>query len=326
MTKKISSVELEKIIAEEIEKSLVDEGILGGLGNVAKGAATGMGQIPGLVKKGVKRVQDLYKKGSEEESDAKRARTQLEKDLVLISTFIDAAERNPTVSKAILDTELGKKLFSPQMQNEAYGSKQLLQMMKKAKIGPQDVKAFFTSIATNQAATKLLNQVKEMTPGFEPQQDVAPQTQQGRMSSGELGAFVQANQPQDPNRPTTVRNTSGQPAPAPAGPPESPRGDDVQQPTLSGEEAKAEIKQKLRTITNPYFRDIFDVFAREIDAMPNIDDKTKKEVNIQLKRLKRANKNKLTQAAKIITDPAIEAIKENKQLERLKELAGILKD
>ena len=162
---KVTKEQLEKLILEELENSL-DEGVLGGLGSVAKG-------MGGLAKKGYKAVKDLYKTGSEEENAAKRARTELEKDLVLISSFIDAAERNPQVSQFILSTELGKKLFEPEMQNEAYGANQLLKMMKAKKIDAQMVGKFFKAIEQNQAANKLLNQVKAMTPGYEPEQTQA---------------------------------------------------------------------------------------------------------------------------------------------------------
>ena len=301
MTKKQVSQELEQIIAEEIEKALLDENIFGGLKNVAKGVASGASKAikgtPDFVQKTARRVQDMYKKGSEEANAANRVRNSLENDLLLIASFIDASERYPAISKFIADTELGKALFSPQMHNEAYGANQLLQMMKNKKVDAPMVRDFFQKIHNNQAAEELLNQVKQMS-GLEPQ---LVQTQQPQDQ-----AQAQAQQLQGQPQAGEI-NTSGEPA-------------------LSGEEAKAKIKQKLRTMTNPYFKDIFDVFAREVEAMPNIDDKTKKEVDNKLRRLKTANKRKLVQVAKTIADPAIDALEENKQLERLKKLAGILKD
>lgn len=139
MTKKISSAELEQIIAEEIENALVDEGFLGQIGAGIKGA--------------IKGAKQGYAARKQQDADVAQSQEALSK----IATFIEYTRGMPEIEKLIKSTKIGQHLFggSQAQMMEQYES-QISKMLKT--LNPAELKAavdeFMQAISSNtQAAT-----------------------------------------------------------------------------------------------------------------------------------------------------------------------------
>ena len=281
---KITKKQLEKLVLEELESSLVDEGIFNTLGR-------GAGKIAGA-------FSDLKKGYQQGKSEGDPARLAADKKMAQVALFIQAAERE--LRDEILATDLGDKLFQSQMVAEQYGEQQLLQMMKRKGITPQQVDQFI-------AAMQKIPKAKEF------------------LKLAGLGGATPAAAGQQPTATQPAPETSGEPV-AMQGPPEPPRGEDVPEPVASGEEAKRKVKEKLKLVSNDQFRSAYDRMINDVNEMPDIDDQAKQEVVNKLAADKRKNKRQLTDLAKNLLDPAIDALEESKQSNRWQKLAGILKD
>ncbi len=111
---KINSTELAKIIAEETENVLLEEGIFGQMG------ANLMGKF-------------------QKARDSKKADKNLS---AKVAAFINAADSSPEAKQFIMQTALGKELFGLR---EQYGEQQILQMMQQKNVATPAMLASFVN-------------------------------------------------------------------------------------------------------------------------------------------------------------------------------------
>lgn len=317
MAKKISSTELEQIIAEEIEKTLIDEGF----GDfVKKVAGAGKAAAQGAVQKG----KEKWKEIGQQQADAKQAQQALSK----IATFIEYTREMPEIEKLIKSTKIGQHLFggSQAQMMEQYES-QISKMLKT--LNPVELKAavdeFMQVVSSNPQAATIMKNLTGQDVSSSQQQPEQPtktpepanSTEQGTMSPGEFADFMAKNQTQDPRRPTTIPDDSGGEVKK-QGPAEPPRGEQVptpEEPGIPDTTGSAESPTDSPEKEQKAKQTADNIMGAIAGAISNA------KVSNNAKRKVRASTEKIRQA---VGNEIKKGMQEQK--ERWKELAGIFKD
>lgn len=199
MSKKINSVELEKIIAEELEKALVDEGFFSRVGASLKAAAPevskGAGGVVGSAKKAIGNIVGAFKGGYGAKKQEEENSEKLVKIVGLIGDYIQANRTVPQVMKAIKNTEIVKKLGLMEALPSSYEAE-----LQAKGVNQDDVNEFLQAVKDIQSAKDFFKELLS--------QSVAQQPASAQSAATEPEAAGQPS-PTDQTQPA-----AGQPAAA----------------------------------------------------------------------------------------------------------------
>jgi hypothetical protein len=137
----ITREELKKLVLQEMQQNQVDEGV----GDWLRSKASSM-----LTKTGQKMTQAGEKVAPPPQLDDKTLRK--------VGDFLQMAQRDKDITQLIVQTDLGKKVFSSQEKSleEALGQ-DFVKMMKDKKVTPQEVQAFVAAMNKNKKAKQMLD-------------------------------------------------------------------------------------------------------------------------------------------------------------------------
>jgi len=203
---KIKINDLEKIIAEEIKNTLLEEGIFSQFGAGLKGAA---GQVGGAIKGAAKQIRQGYQQAKFDK--------MVEEELAeKIAAFINAAESYPEAKEFVKGTELGKQLYGL---NEQYGEQQILQMMQNKGLIKSSIltsflnKAFAASSNSKEVSDLLrmsdLSRYQTSSPSDKTQTDVTkPGVPSSKASQNDLKSVEKTSDTPKPQPlPSAVRSS-----------------------------------------------------------------------------------------------------------------------
>lgn len=162
----ITREELKKLVLQEMQQNQVDEGV----GDWLRSKASSM-----LTKTGQKMTQAGEKVAPPPQLDDKTLRK--------VGDFLQMAQRDPELTKLILQTPFGKTVFGSDEKEkvtEALGQ-DFIKMIKDKKVTPQEMDDFIAAMSKNPAAKKMLDGLKLTKPDIQtdkqPEQAAAQQDQ-----------------------------------------------------------------------------------------------------------------------------------------------------
>ena len=151
---KINSTELAKIIAEETEKVLLEEGFFSQMGAGLKGAAGRVkgaaGEVGSAIKSAAQQVKQGYQQG--------KYNKEIEEEIIgKVAAFLNAAESYPEAKEFVKKTDLGKQLYGL---NEQYGEQQILQMLRSK--GLTDIETLAEFVNQANAASSSSKEIADL--------------------------------------------------------------------------------------------------------------------------------------------------------------------
>jgi hypothetical protein len=149
----ITREELKKLVLQEMQQNQVDEGV----GDWLRSKTSSM-----LTKTGQKMTQAGEKVAPPPQLDDKTLRK--------VGDFLQMAQRDPGITKAILATDFGKQVFGSDEEDniaEALGL-DFIKMIKNKKVTPQMLTDFIESMKKNEKANKMMTGLGLIPKGSKP--------------------------------------------------------------------------------------------------------------------------------------------------------------
>ena len=273
---KITKKQLEKLVLEELESSLVDEGLTD---FITKGMEKL--RVPFMRTKGW-RQQAGYEDTKEKPPAKLNSKRIIELTAKLINQYGSELQNNNNFKqtplfKKVIDKPSDEGALEEEVTSELEREfeRDLKRDIKLKKITIEEIYNSVRQIAQEPEIRSFIfslsadaDEVFQLASVGQPKQDKTP--------AGEPGAEPAAGQ--QPTATQPAPETSGEPV-ATQGPPESPKSGDAPQPVASGEEAMRKAKEEATgALSASTIGDIFRDAARKIEALTDIDDKTKKEI------------------------------------------------
>ena len=136
------------VIQELLNESINNEGVIDWVRAQSSKAASGAGKALSGAGKALSGAGEKLKPGD----------PQIAKKLEKVGDFLQMAQRDKDITQLIMQTDLGKKVFSSQEKSleEALGQ-DFVKMMKDKKVTPQEVEAFVAAMNKNKKAKQMLD-------------------------------------------------------------------------------------------------------------------------------------------------------------------------
>jgi hypothetical protein len=173
------------VIQELLNESINNEGVIDWFRAQSSKATSGVGKAISGVGKTLSAAGEKLKPGD----------PQIAKKLEKVGDFLQMAQRDKDITQLIMQTDLGKKVFSSQEKSleEALGQ-DFVKMMKDKKVTPQEVEAFVAAMNKNKKAKQMLDGL-----GLDIEvsdQDIEAGKEQGAPEAATAQTQAQPSQPQ----------------------------------------------------------------------------------------------------------------------------------